>query len=931
VELDGLLMRHPRSFLIVYAAIVVTALMVLPAGVGSPDGARSTSPRGVGSPEIGGLTALADEKRVASTVPSSASSNWTNLTAAAGTAPSGFTSVSMVYDAADGYLLAMAGSTWTFSHGTWSEPALTGATPTAFFDSSMAYDAKDGYVVLFGGYDGAISGDTWIFHGGNWTWWEAADTSTTCYTDPPTDLSTAPCPSPGWDLPMTYDAADQYVVLVDDGTWEFTGGNWSRVSAATVPGTSHSLVYDAADHYVLDWGDGTTYTYRAGNWTQLSPAISPSTRYFPEMAYDAVDGCVVLFGGSVGGYVGTNGDAATYEYLGDTWTFVAGNWTNRTSGVQPSPRADGVMAFDAADNYSVMFGGRATEGSAWGMSNQTWEYRGILGATATAHPTQVDLGMPSYFDGSWAGSPAPTSFSWNFGDGSTTSTQNAQHTYAAPGTYRATFYANSSANSTSVNSTVSVTVVPALGGLSVSAAPNPSDVGVPIHFTDSFSGGVAPFTLIWSAGSSDAFLDTTNSTVSYSTPGTYRLAANITDAVGKSEMGSVNITANPGPSSSGLRSSLNATDVGVPVTFSFTPIAGTPPYTYAWEFGVPGGSATGPSPSANFTYPTPGGYRITAWANDSVGASTTASMNLVVSPLPNVSIGVGPSPADAAAPVHFVANSSGGTGPFSASWSFGDGSTSSSLAPSHTFASPGNYTVSLQWTDSAGQSAFANSSLQVGPAVAVVLYVSNITPALGQSVLFTANVSGGHAPFEYVWSQLPPGCVSIDQPRIGCLPTQAGFYSVRINVSDAYSGVTFTTVNVTVIFDFTAAVTTAASVGRPLWIAVTPEGGIGTIDYSYSGLPSGCVSADVRNLTCVPTQSGQFQVGITVRDAAFDSAHHNVSVEIGISALAPASQPFLDGTELASIVVVGPGVVAAVAVGIWWFRRPTHRPPAGGA
>jgi len=85
---------------------------------------------------------------------------------------------------------------------------------------------------------------------------------------------------------------------------------------------------------------------RTLSWVQIFPAISPSAREGPMVAYDPVSRKVVLFGG-----------LDSTNYLNDTWTFDGANWTQVTTPVAPPVRVVGAMAYDAASRKLVLFGG----------------------------------------------------------------------------------------------------------------------------------------------------------------------------------------------------------------------------------------------------------------------------------------------------------------------------------------------------------------------------------------------------------------------------------------------------------------------------------------------------------------------------------------------------------------------------------------------
>jgi hypothetical protein len=98
--------------------------------------------------------------------------------------------------------------------------------------------------------------------------------------------------------------------------------------------------------------DGTT-------WTQQFPASAPSARTDHAMAYDAIIGKVVLFGGfNVPG-----------QGLNDTWDWDGTTWSQRQTPTEPSGRWAAAMDFDTGDRGLVLFGGELTGDP---FTNQTW-------------------------------------------------------------------------------------------------------------------------------------------------------------------------------------------------------------------------------------------------------------------------------------------------------------------------------------------------------------------------------------------------------------------------------------------------------------------------------------------------------------------------------------------------------------------------------
>ncbi|HXQ94816.1 MAG TPA: PKD domain-containing protein [Thermoplasmata archaeon] len=87
---------------------------------------------------------------------------------------------------------------------------------------------------------------------------------------------------------------------------------------------------------------------------------------------------------------------------------------------------------------------------------------------------------------------------------------------------------------------------------------------------------------------------------------------------------------------------------------------------------------------------------------------------LVVAPALSGNISPSPSSPAPGQEVTFTADVSGGTGPISYSWAFGDGATDSGATVSYTFGSAGTYNVKLWVNDSVGGSTRITLNLTVG-------------------------------------------------------------------------------------------------------------------------------------------------------------------------------------------------------------------------
>ncbi len=721
--------------LAVLAAAAIVVLLLLPAGLGSstPQGlARSFGPAGTH-----GAAAMAATPHATGpgNAPGALAAPAMSRPAAG---PNASYSLEMAYDAADGYVVAVAPNvtgglynatygpsdvTWMFSGGNWSVMNTTGAPPELLWPA-LTYDAADGYVVLFGGLviagsQGQVtamvySNQTWSYSAGVWT-----NRTSVTTVQPPADEPPV----------MTYDAADGYVVLLDE--------------AVTAPQTM--------------WP--TTWAYRGGNWTNVTgPATRPAPPDSGVMAYDAVDGYVVYFGGLTSGPGIEN-----WTTIPATWEFSAGTWTNVTATTNgaPSGRIFSAIAYDPARSEVVLFGGTAWNGpGTYNLPNDTWAYAG--GNWTNLNVTTPALSwytLDMVYDGAGhqlvlAGytnnsrSAAVASSVWLLGTGSWTA--------AAPVLFLATVGAD-------VGTPFELTVVlgPHAGTLSYQYA------GLP-------------------TGCASANTPTLRCTAEL--PGRYHVHVTVTDALGLPVNLSTVVSVNPAPEVISFTSDLPVAEVGFPVDLAAVAIGGTGGLSYAYS-GLPLGCASADSTTLSCTPASPGAAEISVVATDALGVTSALHFALPVAPRPSVTTFlVEPSVVDVGQTVVLAALTSGGVGPVAFQYrGLPEGCASADVlsfacAPT----APGAYLLSFEATDSFGSRAAGTATLTVNPAVAIANFDASARQVeVGQTLAFTVAPTGGTAPFVFVFSGLPGGCSTTDASTVQCVAAVPGNYTVTARVTDA--------------------------------------------------------------------------------------------------------------------------------------------------
>jgi len=267
---------------------------------------------------------------------------------------------------------------------------------------------------------------------------------------------------------------------------------------------------------------------------------------------------------------------------------------------------------------------------------------------------------------------------------------------------------------------------------SVTAGSNAVDIGQLASFSCIGTGGLPPYTYSWAFGDGSTGSGASTTHV-YNTPGTISVTCTVTDNVGTTANGAVQLTVNSrmtltsvtcaGPFITNQGSSCNVTVTdSSPGTFS-TP-AGTLVLSQIGVTGtftacILGGTSASATCSSSFTASTVGTATITAsYPGDSTHASSSGATPITVNSALSITFFTASlTIVDPGEKVTFTVTTIGGYGTLSYSYAnlpAGCLSTNSTILSCYPTSS-GNYGVKVTVTDRAGESATSKVSVTVGP------------------------------------------------------------------------------------------------------------------------------------------------------------------------------------------------------------------------
>jgi gliding motility-associated-like protein len=401
------------------------------------------------------------------------------------------------------------------------------------------------------------------------------------------------------------------------------------------------------------------------------------------------------------------------------------------------------------------------------------------------------------------GNPITTGVTYAWSNGATTSSVSA----LCPGTYTVTI-TQGVCGGTPYKDTILIKGTVG-GGLTVSTVQTNDKCNGNCNgsITATVSGGTLPYTYNWTPGGQ------TTSAITGLCAGSYTLTAK--DATGCTGTVAVTIT-QPTVLTTTISSTATACS-GNTGTATAGPSGGTPGYTYSWNPSFQTGATATALSAGTYTVTVTDNNGCTVTASVVVGG--TAGETVTMNPPTNVSCFGGSNGSD-------VANVTGGTSPYTYSWSTIPIQTSSTA----TGLTAGTYTITV--TDHNGCVVTSSVTITQPPVLTVTTGApTNVLCNGGSNGSDIATGGGGTGPYSYSWSTIPI------QTNANATGLTAGTYTVT--ATDAHGCTATASVTITQPAVLSATTTTvSATCGNADGSATAnPTGGTGTYTYSWTTLP----------------------------------------------------------------------------------------------
>jgi PKD repeat protein len=311
--------------------------------------------------------------------------------------------------------------------------------------------------------------------------------------------------SPTVNQAVTFTATTSGGVGTPNFIWSFGDGSNSTANPAAHTYTSSGLfnvTVTATD------ADGVRAT--SSQTTTVAAALSASFAYSPSSPQI---GQSVSFSGSA------SGGTSPYSY---SWSFGDGS-TGTGSSASRTYSSAGLFTVTLTVKDSSSPQQTVTSQQSITVSSSSPS----LSASFAYSPSSPQAGQQVSFSASASGGTSPYSFSWNFGDNTSSTGNPTTHIFTASGSFLVSVTATDAVGvSTTSNQTL---IVAASLSVSFTFSPSSPHAGENITFVGSASGGIQPYNYFWSFGDSTTSSESSASHT-YQSDGSYTVTLTVADA-----------------------------------------------------------------------------------------------------------------------------------------------------------------------------------------------------------------------------------------------------------------------------------------------------------------------------------------------------------------------------------------------------------------
>lgn len=336
---------------------------------------------------------------------------------------------------------------------------------------------------------------------------------------------------------------------------------------------------------------------------------------------------------------------------------------------------------------------------------------------------------------------------------------------------------------------------------------------------------------------------------------------------------------------------------GEETVVTVVPKGGFTPIEY--QFSSDGGVLTADGDTATFKSAKEGEYTISVTAIDRNKNRTTTETKITVAPPMKLTLEASAAKVLAGTKVTYTATAEGGYDTVTFQY-YLDGKTVSSSNGVYTasLSAVGDHVVSVTAKDKGGNTVTAEKALSVAAKMAATMDASYSEISLGESVVFTANVTGGFEPYTYSFAKEDGTVLYTAGNPATIVPDKDGSYPVIVTVKDAVGNVITASKSVTVFAELGVSLDASATeiiAGGRVNFTTNIFGGRSPFTYSYQYANGDTINGTNKTLALTFKDAGEYTVIATVKDAtgATVSAEKSISVANKVTASLASSADML--------------------------------------